>query len=146
MARRILHPSDFSSASRAAFRKAIDMAKASRAELLLLHVVSPVVPVPGDGYVSPAMYDQLSASSRAWAQKRLDSLVAQAKKSRARVKGFILEGAASDEIVRFARARRVELIVMGTHGRKGIAKLFVGSVADRVVAAATCPVLTVRGK
>ncbi|HZO39089.1 MAG TPA: universal stress protein [Methylomirabilota bacterium] len=146
MARRILHPSDFSSASRAAFRKAIDMAKASRAELLLLHVVSPVVPVPGDGYVSPEMYDQLSASSRAWAQKRLDSLVAQAKKSRARVKGFILEGAASDEIVRFARARRVELIVMGTHGRKGIAKLFVGSVADRVVAAATCPVLTVRGK
>ena len=146
MARRILHPSDFSSASRAAFRKAIDMAKASRAELLLLHVVSPVVPVPGDAYVSPEMYDQLSASSRAWAQKRLDSLVAQAKKSRARVKGFILEGAASDEIVRFARARRVELIVMGTHGRKGIAKLFVGSVADRVVAAATCPVLTVRGK
>ena len=146
MARRILHPSDFSSASRAAFRKAIDMAKASRAELLLLHVVSPVVPVPGDGYVSPEMYDQLSASSRAWAQKRLDSLVAQAKKSRARVKGFILEGAASDEIVRFARARRVELIVMGTHGRKGIAKLFVGSVADRVVAAATCAVLTVRGK
>jgi len=146
MARRILHPSDFSSASRAAFRKAIDMAKASRAELLLVHVVSPVVPVPGDGYVSPEMYDQLSASSRAWAQKRLDSLVAQAKKSRARVKGFILEGAASDEIVRFARARRVELIVMGTHWRKGIAKLFVGSVADRVVAAATCPVLTVRGK
>lgn len=146
MARRILHPSDFSSASRAAFRKAIDMAKASRAELLIVHVVSPVVPVPGDGYVSPEMYDQLSASSRAWAQKRLDSLVAQAKKSRARVKGFVLEGAASDEIVRFARARRVELIVMGTHGRKGIAKLFVGSVADRVVAAATCPVLTVRGK
>jgi nucleotide-binding universal stress UspA family protein len=146
MARRILHPSDFSSASRAAFRKAIDMAKASRAELLLLHVVSPVVPVPGDGYVSPEMYEQLSASSRAWAQKRLDSLVAQAKKSRARVTGFILAGAASDEIVRFARARRVELIVMGTHGRKGIAKLFVGSVADRVVAAATCPVLTVRGK
>jgi nucleotide-binding universal stress UspA family protein len=146
MARRILHPSDFSSASRAAFRKAIDMAKASRAELLLLHVISPVVPVPGDGYVSPEMYDQLSASNRAWAQKRLDSLLAQAKKSRARVKGFILEGAASDEIVRFARARRVELIVMGTHGRKGIAKLFVGSVADRVVAAATCPVLTVRGK
>lgn len=146
MARRILHPSDFSSASRAAFRKAIDMAKASRAELLLVHVISPVVPVPGDGYVSPEMYDQLSASSRAWAQKRLDSLLAHAKKSRARVKGFILEGAASDEIVRFARARRVELIVMGTHGRKGMAKLFVGSVADRVVAAATCPVLTVRGK
>src|SRR5262245_25500971 len=146
MARRILHPSDFSVASRRAFRKAIDLAKASRGELLLVHVISPIVPVPGDGYVSPQMYDQIAASGRAGAQKRLDGLVAQARKLRARVKGFILEGAPSEEIVRFARARRVELIVMGTHGRKGIAKLFVGSVAERVVAAATCPVLTVRGK
>jgi nucleotide-binding universal stress UspA family protein len=146
MARPILHPSDFSNASRAAFTKAIEMAKASSAELLLAHVISPVVPIPGDGYVSPAVYDQLVASGRAWAQKRLDSLVAQAKKSRTRVKGFILEGSPSEEIVRFARARRVEMIVMGTHGRKGIAKFFVGSVADRVVASATVPVLTVRGK
>jgi nucleotide-binding universal stress UspA family protein len=146
MFRRILHPSDFSNASRAAFRKAVDMAKASRAELLLAHVISPIVPMAGEGYVSPAMYDQVAASTRAWAQKHLDSLLAQAKKSHARVKGFILDGAPSDEIVRFARSRKVELIVMGTHGRKGIAKFFVGSVADRVVARATCPVLTVRGK
>ena len=146
MVRRILHPSDFSNASRAAFRKAIDMAKASRAELLLAHVISPVVPMPGEGYVSPAVYDELVTSSRAWAQKRLDSLVAEAKKSRTRAKGFILEGSPSEEIVRFARARKAEVIVMGTHGRKGIAKFFVGSVADRVVAFATCPVLTVRGK
>lgn len=146
MFRRILHPSDFSTASRAAFRKAIDMAKGSRAELLLAHVISPVVPMAGEGYVSPAMYDQVAASTRAWAQKQLDGLLAQAKKSHARVKGFILDGAPSDEIVRFARSRKVELIVMGTHGRKGIAKFFVGSVADRVVARATCPVLTVRGK
>jgi nucleotide-binding universal stress UspA family protein len=145
MVRRILHPSDFSHASRAAFRKAIDMARASRAELLLAHVISPVVPMPDEGYVSPAVYDELVASGRAWAQKRVDNLLAQAKKSRTRVKGFILEGSPSDEIVRFARSRKVELIVMGTHGRKGIAKFFVGSVADRVVARATCPVLTVRG-
>ncbi len=58
----------------------------------------------------------------------------------------MLEGPPAEEIVRFARARRVDLIVMGTHGRRGLAKLFVGSVADRVVAAASCPVLTVRGK
>ena len=146
MARSILHPSDFSGASRAAFRKAIEMARSSRAELLIAHVLSPIVPVPGDGYVSPQMYDQLASSSRAWAQKRLDAVVAAAKKARVRVRGFLLEGAPSEEIVRFARARRVEIIVIGTHGRKGLAKLFVGSVAERVVAAATCPVLTVRGK
>jgi nucleotide-binding universal stress UspA family protein len=146
MARRILHPSDFSTASRAALRKAIETAKSSRAELLIAHVMSPVVPVPGDGYVSPQLYDQLASSSRVWAQRRLDAVVAQAKKARVRAKGFLLEGAPSEEIVRFARARRVELIVIGTHGRKGLAKLFVGSVAERVVAAAPCPVLTVRGK
>ncbi len=146
MARSILHPSDFSGASRAAFRKAIEMARSSRAELLIAHVLSPIVPVPGDGYVSPQMYDQLASSSRAWAQKRLDAVVTAAKKARVRARGFLLEGAPSEEIVRFARARRVEIIVLGTHGRKGLAKLFVGSVAERVVAAATCPVLTVRGK
>jgi universal stress protein A len=146
MARRILHPTDYSGASRAAFRKAIETAKTSRAELLIAHVMSPVVPVPGEGYVSPRMYDELATSSRAWAQKKLDALVAQAKKARVRAKGFLLEGAPHEEIVRFARARRVELIVLGTHGRTGLAKLFLGSVAERVVSAALCPVLTVRGK
>jgi universal stress protein A len=146
MTRRILHPSDFTSFSRAALRKAIEMAKANRAELLLAHVVSPVVPIPGDGYISPKLYDDLAGSARAFAQKQLDKLLAQVKKARVKSRGFVLEGPPAEEIVRFARARRVDLIVMGTHGRAGLAKLFVGSVADRVVAAAPCPVLTVRGK
>lgn len=146
MTRRILHPSDFTSFSRAALRKAIEMAKSNRAELLLVHVISPIVPMPGDAYISPKMYDELAGSLRASALKQLEKLAAQVKKARVRSKGFVLEGAPSEEIVRFARNRRVDLIVMGTHGRAGLAKLFVGSVADRVVAAASCPVLTVRGK
>src|SRR5258705_7438282 len=146
MTRRVLHPSDFSRASRAAFLKAIEMAKSNRAELLVVHVLSPIVPVPGDAYISPRMYDELAGSARAFAQKQLDKLLAQTKKARVRARGFLLEGAPHEEIGRFARARRVDLIVMGTHGRSGLAKLFVGSVADRVVAAAPCPVLTVRGK
>jgi len=52
----------------------------------------------------------------------------------------------AQEIVRVARAKRVDLIVMGTHGRGGLAKVFLGSVAERVVRTATCPVLTVRGR
>ncbi len=146
MTRRILHPSDFTSFSRAALKKAIEMAKSNRAELLLINVISPVVPIPGDAYISAKMYDDLAGSAREFAQKQLDKLLAQAKKARVKARGFVLEGPPSEEIVRFARARRVDLIVMGTHGRRGLAKLFVGSVADRVVAAASCPVLTVRGK
>ncbi len=146
MMRRILHPSDFSPASSAALRKAIEMAKASRGQLLIAHVLSPVVPVAGEGYISPKVYDEIAASSRTWAQKKLTKLLAQVKKAGVRTSGTLLEGIAHEQIVRFARSKRADVIVMGTHGRSGLAKLFLGSVAGRVVAAATSPVLTVRGR
>ena len=146
MSRRILHPSDFSSASGAAFKKAVELAKADRAELMITHVLSPVAPIAGEGYVSPKTYEEIAASSRAWAQKQLDKLLARAKQAGVRAKGYVLEGVAHDQIARLARSRRADLIVMGTHGRSGLAKLFLGSVAGRVIASAPCPVLTVRGK
>ena len=146
MTRRILHPSDFSAASNAAFKKAIEMAKASRAELLIVHVINPIVPVAGEGYVSPKMYEDLAASTRAWARKQLDRLLGKAKKSGVRGKGVLAEGAAHEQIARIAKTKRADLVVMGTHGRSGFAKLFLGSVAGRVVAAAPCPVLTVKGR
>jgi nucleotide-binding universal stress UspA family protein len=147
MSRRILHPSDFSSGSGAAFKKAVEMAKANRGELMLVHVVSPVVPVAGEGYISPKTYEDIAASSRAWAQKQLGRLLAKARTAGVRAKASVIEGgSAHEQIVRFARSKRADLIVMGTHGRSGLAKLFLGSVAGRVVAAAPCPVLTVRGK
>ena len=146
MTRRILHPTDFSAPSNAAFKKAIEMAKASRTELLIVHVINPIVPVAGEGYVSPRMYEDLAASTRAWARKQLDTLLARARKSGVRGKGVLVEGAAHEQIVRIAKARRADLVVMGTHGRSGFAKLFLGSVAGRVVAAAPCPVLTVKGR
>ncbi|MBI4269292.1 MAG: hypothetical protein A3F92_07120 [Candidatus Rokubacteria bacterium RIFCSPLOWO2_12_FULL_71_22] len=146
MSRRIVHPTDFSTASRAAFAKAVEMAKADRGELLLVHVLSPVMPVPGDGYISPKVYDEIAASTRAWAQKQLDKLLAKAKAAGARVKGLLVEGVPHEQIVRLAKSKRADVVVMGTHGRSGLAKLFLGSVAGRVVTAAPCPVLTVRGR
>ena len=146
MTRRILHPTDFSKASAPALTKAVEMAKASRAELLIAHVMNPIVPVAGEGYLSPKMYEDLVASTRAWAKKQLDQRLARARKSGARVKALLAEGSAHEQIVRIAKAKRADLIVMGTHGRSGLAKLFLGSVAGRVVATALCPVLTVRGK
>jgi nucleotide-binding universal stress UspA family protein len=146
MSRRIMHPSDFSTASQAAFSKAVEMATADRAELTIVHVLSPVMPVPGDGYISPKVYDEIAASARAWAQKQLDKRVAKARAAGTQAKGLLLEGTPHEQIVRAAKAKRADLLVMGTHGRSGLAKLFVGSVASRVVSAAPCPVLTVRGK
>ena len=146
MSRRILHPSDFSRASGAAFKKAVELAKSDRAELMLVHVMSPIAPIAGEGYVSPKMYEDIAASSRAWAQKQLDKLLAKTKTAGVRAKSYVLEGVAHDQIARIARSRHADLIVMGTHGRSGLAKLFLGSVASRVVTAARCPVLTVRGR
>ena len=146
MSRRVLHPTDFSTASAAAFAKAIETAKAGRGELLLVHVMSPVMPVPGDGYISPKVYDEIAASTKAWGQKQLAKRLAKAKAAGVRARAFLLEGVPHEQIVRIAKSRRADLVVMGTHGRSGLAKLFLGSVAGRVVAAAPCPVLTVRGR
>ena len=144
--RRIMHPTDFSKASGAAFARAVEMARADRAELLLAHVLTPAIPMVGDGYVSPKVYEEIEASARAAGQKHLDALVTKAKKAGVRAKGLLLEGVPHDRIVRAAKAKRVDLVVMGTHGRTGLARFFLGSVAERVVSMAACPVLTVRGK
>ena len=142
---RVLHPSDFSRASSKAFGKAVEMAKANRAELLIVHVLAPAVPLVGDGYVSPKIYQDLEASARAWGQKQLDRLLVKARKAGARAKGLLLDGVPAEQIVRAAKSRKAGLIVIGTHGRTGLAKFVLGSVAGRVVSMASCPVMTVRG-
>ncbi|MBI3624769.1 MAG: universal stress protein [Candidatus Rokubacteria bacterium] len=144
--RRILHPTDFSRASGAAFLRAVALAKVKRAELLLVHVLLPPTPFIGDGYVSPKTYEELEAAARRGAQRQLAKLAARAKKATAKVKAVLLEGTPYSQIARAARAKRADLIVMGTHGRTGLKKFFLGSVAERVIASASCPVLTVRGK
>ena len=144
--RRILHPTDFSRASSAAFKRAVELAKGNRAELLLVHVMTPVVPIMGDGYVSPQLYEDMEAAARAQGQKQLDVLAKKAKQAGARVKSLLLEGVPHERIARAARSKKADLVVIGTHGRTGFAKLFLGSVASRVLAISPCPVLTVRGK
>jgi nucleotide-binding universal stress UspA family protein len=142
---RIVHASDFSKASSAAFHKAVELAKSNRAELVLLHVLAPIVPLT-DGYVSPQVYEDLDKSARAAASKELTGLVAKAKKVGVQAKAVLRDGTAHEQIVRAARSPRADMIVIGTHGRTGLAKLFLGSIAGRVVSTAKCPVMTVRGK
>jgi nucleotide-binding universal stress UspA family protein len=148
MTRRVLHPTDFSKASNAAFARSLAEARASRAELVLVHVLAPVIPIAGAGeaYVTPSVYEQMNASARAWARKQLDRLVARARAAKIRARGMLLEGVAHEQIVRAAKHQRADMMVMGTHGRTGVARFFLGSVAARVTAMAPCPVLTVRGR
>jgi nucleotide-binding universal stress UspA family protein len=142
--RRIVHPSDFSPASRPALRKAIELAKSHRAQLFVVHVLS-MLPVIPDTYVAPTVWDDLERGQQITARRQLARLVATAKAAGVRASGVVLDiGVTHERIVRFARARRADLIVMGTHGRSGLTRALLGSVASRVLATARCPVLTVR--
>jgi nucleotide-binding universal stress UspA family protein len=143
MAKVIVHPTDFSSASRPAFRKAIELAKKTGRRLQIVHVIQPPVLMMGDGYISPQVYDQIDRSNRAAAQKRLDRLVAAARARGIRATGLVLEGVYHEQIARAAKG--AEMVVMGTHGRTGFRRLMLGSVASRVIGTAPCPVLAVRG-
>jgi len=146
MSRPILYASDFSPASRAAFAKAVDLARRERAELLVVHVMTVPMPVLDDGYVPAATWKGLMQSHRRGSQKLLDALVRRAKAAGARARGLLLEGLPADAIVKAAARRHARMLVLGTHGRSGVARFVLGSVAGRIVASARCPVLTVRGR
>lgn len=144
--RRILHPTDFSPASSPALKRAIELAKANRAELLLVHVMTSPLPITTDAYVSPKLYEELEAATRAESQKSLRRVMEKARRAGARVKSLLLEGIPHQRIAQAARSRKADLVVIGTHGRTGFAKLLLGSVASRVLTVSPCPVLTVRAK
>lgn len=143
--RRILFASDFSPASRPAFTKALELARVLKAELVVAHAVAPIVPVEGM-YVTAVDWDALEKAVREAAQVELDRLARTARKTRVRVVTVLTRGYAADEILRTAKARKANLIVMGTHGRTGLSRLVMGSVATRVMIGASCPVLTVRAR
>jgi nucleotide-binding universal stress UspA family protein len=142
--RRILHPTDFSRASRPAFERAVKLARQEGAELLIVHVMVPPAPFVGNGYVSPKTYEDLEAAARKSVETQLKAVLARAKKAGARAKAILTEGIPVEQIVRAAKGKRADLIVIGTHGRTGFSRFFLGSVAERVVQLAPCPVLTVR--
>ena len=144
--RRILYPTDFSKAAGPAFSQALQLAEQNRAELLLVHVQLRPAEYVGDGYLPPKTYEALDAEARQSAQKRLSILLARVREAKVRAKAFLLDGVPAEQIARAARSKRADLIVMGTHGRTGLSRLFLGSVTARVIPLAHCPVLSVRGK
>jgi nucleotide-binding universal stress UspA family protein len=136
--RTIVHPTDFSESSDAAFRLACSAARDYGARLLVLHVVRPPPAVAfeaGSMLVEPEGYrDEL------W--ERLSRL--QPRHANVRLEHRLAEGDPAGEILDLARESGCDLIVMGTHGRTGLGRLLLGSVAEQVVRKAPCPVLTVK--
>src|SRR5262249_42303401 len=89
--RRILHATDFSGASSAALRAAVETARRDRAELVICHVITPPAPLVADAYITPGVWNTLLRSQRASAQRRLDTLVAKARRARIRARGLLAE-------------------------------------------------------
>ena len=111
----------------------------NRARLQILHVVTPLALEQGARWA----YAEAEAEIRANARKQLQALVRKARQAGVRAEGLLLRGVPREAIVRAARPSNGAWIVVGTHGRTGLAGAFLGSVAARVVATAPCPVLTV---
>jgi universal stress protein A len=143
---RILHASDFSPASRPAFRLARDLARALEAELILCHAWQPAALLMGEGYVAPSLLQEMWTTTRQRARRDLDRLAASARRGGHRISILLVEGPPATAIVRAAKRKRAGLVVLGTHGRTGITRMLLGSVAERVVRTALCPVLTVGGR
>ena len=140
--RRILLATDFSPASAGAALRALKLARASRARLWIVHVLEPVAEAHGVRWA----YREMEAELRAGAHKSLRRLQERARKAGVRASCLLVTGAPQKGIVRAARAQRADLVVVGTHGRTGVAGVLLGSVAARVIAAAPCPVLAVRSR
>jgi nucleotide-binding universal stress UspA family protein len=138
---RILFATDFSKASRKAFTTAMTLAKANRGTLTILHVIAPFKPIMPQGYSGTQTWEEIDLQGRQWAKRGLARLAEKAKQAGVRATGLLVQGdPAARQIVRIARSKKADLVVVGTHGRTGFTKVFLGSVAGRVVATAPCPV------
>ena len=138
--KQILVPTDFSEPSENALRYGKALAEAFGAALHLLHVLEDPVVFGWEGYYTPLVGEDLERNVRG----QLGKLLTDAEREGFRAQLATARGSPFVEVVRYARAQAIDLIVMGTHGRGPVAHLLLGSVAERVVRTAPCPVLTVR--
>lgn len=142
--RRILVPTDFSEPSEKALRYGRTLVDVFRASLHVLHVIEEpfIHGWTSEGYI--AALPDLRTELQKQAEERLDGLFTPGDREHFRVESLVRFGHPFNEIIRFAQDGDIDLIVMGTHGRSGLAGLLIGSVAEKVVRSAPCPVLTVR--
>jgi nucleotide-binding universal stress UspA family protein len=142
---KILVPVDFSPHSDEAVGYAAELAQRYQASITLVHVYEPVAYALPEGYV-PYTPDQL-ASMLATSEGLLNKAKEQAHAAGAtNVQSRQLQGSVASEIAEFARSEGFNLIVMGTHGRRGLSRALMGSVAETVLRRAPCPVLAVKAE
>lgn len=136
----IVCPIDFSPPSNAALKEAIGMAKQYKAELILVSVVEPIVT---GLMLSVYTYQQYVKRLKNTARDQLKALIAKHVPKGIKASAVVRTGDPADEIVRACKSRRADLVVIATHGRRGWGHLIFGSVAEKVIRLAPCPVLVI---
>jgi len=139
---RILCPLDFSEFSTKAFDYARSLARHYQAKLFLEHVLEPIL-AAYPFYACPEVAKDLFQDLRAHAEQQLQEFVRSHARNGIELESVVREGTVTDQVLAFAEAHAVDLIVMGTHGQQGFDHLLLGSVTEKVLRKARCPVLAV---
>jgi len=140
MFKKILVPLDGSSFAEEALPHARELAECGGAEIVLARVDEPYEPPPGIFVPATAIPEVVRLS----AGEYLEQLVSRLRLAGIKVESAVLDGKVADAILKYAGEEGVDLIVMSTHGRTGISRLLMGSVAEQIVHGARCPVLLIR--
>lgn len=139
----ILFPTDFSQGARAAMEYAVAMAKDCQAKLILLYVIQDIS--IAEWYIPSSLSAaDLVEDMQKSATKEMEKWQAEAKQQLKDVESLVLRGVPFVEIIKTAKDKKADMIVIGTHGRTGIDHMLFGSTAEKVVRKSHCPVLTVR--
>lgn len=141
--KKILFPTDFSEGSNNALPYAADMARHYGAKLYLFHVIQDIAEATG-WYVPHVSLDELYKDMEKNAAKEMDRYGVEEFRGLKDIERIVVKGTPYKEILKFAGENKADLIVIGTHGRKGIDRVIFGSTAEKVVRDAPCPVLSVR--
>jgi universal stress protein A len=141
MFQRIVCGSDFSDTAEAAWDVACELARTHRSELVLVHVFSEMSVYPD---VAVAGVQRVWEEQRLWVQQALDQRVAAVQARGVAARPRLKTGVPAEGIADTATEEGADLVVIGTHGRTGLTRLVIGSVAERVLRIAPCPVLVVK--
>jgi nucleotide-binding universal stress UspA family protein len=141
---RIVCATDFSPASEAAWDEARLLGKLFDAEIVLVHAIQPPPIVPIEGYIPAGVYEDLLASAQREAEQGFDRLLGSVAGSGLKVRIRQEDGPPALQVLHTVAEESADLLITGTHGRTGFERLILGSVADRLIRQAPCPVLTAR--
>jgi len=141
--KKILFAADFSEGTSNALSYAVEFANKFEARLYMLHVVHNVFIYPGM-HIPHNSFDIMNRELETSAQKAMNKLCLSIGDACSNMESHVVHGVPYEEILKFASANGIDLIITGTHGRKGLDRAIIGSTAERVVRNSHCPVMTIR--